>query len=167
MLRLLQYIFGSGKDQRKYRKPWIREAIERTVEGTDPWLRAVTGYKRKLRPAVIRSLDHIDALVGSLAPPIEAHFNPNGSSPSLAAFFASTAEMLDTFRNDQTLHAYLRNQARSSGQVVALLMMEKNERTIFGAELSGDVVVRDVPQLTVNFLSHRIQEPSENEDETR
>lgn len=167
MLKLLIDIFGFGKDRKKYPKALVNEALEKTIDGTDPWLRAVGGYKRKLRPAILRSLDHVAALVNSLAPPIHAHFNDNGSSPSLAAFFVSTNEMLDTFRSDRTLNAYLQEQSGSSGEVVALLMMEKHEKTIFGAELTGDVVVRDVPQLTVNFLSHRIQEPSENEELAR
>lgn len=167
MLKFLHDIFGFGKERKKYPKTLVNEALERTIDGTDPWLRAVTGYKRKLRPAVLRSLDHVAALVHSLAPPIQAHFNVNGSPPSLGCFFVSTNEMLNTFRNDRTLNIYLQELSESSGEVVALLMMEKHEKTIFGAELTGDVVVRDVPQLTVTFLSHRIQEPSKNEETAR
>jgi len=55
---------------------------------TDPWLGAVTDYKYKLRPAVITSLDHVVRLANNLPPPIAAEFGPDGSCPSLAAFFA-------------------------------------------------------------------------------
>ncbi len=39
MLKLLQSIFGSTK-QGSYPESLVREAIERAVDGTDPWLRA-------------------------------------------------------------------------------------------------------------------------------
>jgi hypothetical protein len=52
MLRLLHSIFGS-EQKGSYPESLVREAIERAVEGTDPWLRGVSGYRRKLRPAVM------------------------------------------------------------------------------------------------------------------
>jgi hypothetical protein len=66
MLRLLQSIFGCSDKQQRYPETLIREAIERVVERTDPWLKAVSDYKNKLRPAVIRSLDHATGIVKSL-----------------------------------------------------------------------------------------------------
>ena len=42
-----------------------------------------------------------------------------------------------------------------------------NEKVILGAELSGDIVVRDVPQLTVSFEAHRLIDPSGDQEETR
>ncbi|MDD2337520.1 MAG: hypothetical protein PHD01_13190 [Geobacteraceae bacterium] len=167
MLRLLQSIFGFSDKQQRYPEALIKETIERVVEKTDPWLKVVSGYKNKLRPAVIRSLDHVVRLVSSLPPPIPVEFGPNGSCPSLSAFFVSTTEMLEAIRNDRNLTTFLRDHEPGSTQVTALLMMEKSEKTIFGAELSGDVVVRDVPQVTVTFSSHRFLEPSMDENETR
>ena len=41
-----------------------------------------------------------------------------------------------------------------------LLAMEKEERGVFGVALSGDVVMRDVPQTTVSFDAHRFLDPS-------
>ena len=54
-----------------------------------------------------------------------------------------------------------------SPQIVALLAMEKQEKMIFGAELSGDIVIKDVPQVTVSFDAHRFIDPAEVEGETR
>jgi hypothetical protein len=167
MLRLLQSIFGCSDKQQRYPETLIREAIERVVERTDPWLKAVSDYKNKLRPAVIRSLDHATGIVKSLPPPIPVKFGPNGSCPSLSAFFVSTAEMLKCFHNDKNLTAFLRKHESGLQQVIALLLMEKSEKTIFGAELSGDVVSRDVPQVSVTFFSHRFLEPAGDENETR
>ena len=45
--------------------------------------------------------------------------------------------------------------------------MEKEEKVIFGAELSGDIVIRDVPKKTVSFDGHRLVDPDADEDKAR
>lgn len=167
MLRFLQSIFSRGAIQEKYPETTVRAAIERVAEKIDPWLTAASDYKFKIRPAVILSLNHAARLVSNLPPPIPVEFGPTGSCDSLAVFFASTSEMLNTFKSDRELIDYLRNNKPYSKQITALLMMEKSEKTIFGAELSGNVVVRDVAQSTVTFLNQRFLEPADNEKETR
>jgi len=167
MLKFLRSIFNCGAKHEKYSETMVREAIERTVERTDPWLHAVSDYNYRLRPAVITSLDHVVRLVNNLPPPIPVEFGPDGSCPSLAVFFASQTEMLKTFQVDQALTGILRGNKSASKQIIALLMMEKFEKTIFGAELSGNVVARDVPQVTVSFLNQRFLEPAHTENETR
>ncbi len=47
MLRLLQSIFGLGDTTGGYPEDMVRKAIERAVDGTDPWLRAISGYRKK------------------------------------------------------------------------------------------------------------------------
>jgi hypothetical protein len=167
MLQFLQYIFGYRHENGGHPESLVREAIEQAVERTDPWLKAVSGYRRKLRPAVICSLDYVAGLANSLAPPIHANFDKNGSAPSLSAFFSSPSEMHEFFRNDRSLALFLRDNHPTPKQVTALLIMQKSEKTIFGAELSGDVVVRDVPQVSVSFHGHRLLGLATEENETR
>jgi hypothetical protein len=167
MLRFLQSIFNRGAKREKYPETTVRAAIERVAEKIDPWLAAASDYKYKLRPAVILSLDHAARLVNSLPPPIPVEFGPNGSCATLAVFFDSTSEMLNTLKSDNSLAGYLRDHKTSSKRITALLMMEKSEKTIFGAELTGNVVARDVAQSTVTFLNQRFLEPADNENETR
>jgi len=166
MLRFLQSIFG-GVEQGRYPESLVTEAIERAVDGTDPWLRALSGYKKKLRPAVLRAIDHVVALVNALPPPIAVGYGSYGSDPWLKAFFMSTAEMRQILGSDRNLAEFLKEPAAAASQVIALLMMEIQERVGFGVALSGDVVVHDVPQVTVSFVGHRLIDPSENEEKTR
>lgn len=167
MWQFLQTIFGYRKKQGKHPESLIRKAIERAADGTDPWLKAVSGYRRKLRPAVTLSLDHVTRLSNSLTPPIQAHIGKNGTPSPLAAFFSSPTEMRDFFRNDRTLNAFLRELKPTPEQITALLIMEKSEKIIYGAELSGDIVVRDIPQVTVTFHGHRLLEPAIDENSAR
>jgi hypothetical protein len=52
MLHLFQFIFGAGPDAAApYPEELIDRAIERAVNGTDPRLRALPGYGKKLHDA--------------------------------------------------------------------------------------------------------------------
>ena len=46
MLRLFQSIFGKSATKGSYPESLVKAAIERAVDGTDPWIRAVSGYKK-------------------------------------------------------------------------------------------------------------------------
>jgi hypothetical protein len=167
MLRLLHTIFGRNTTKGSYPESLIKDAIERAVDGTDPWLRAVSGYKKKLRPAVIRAIDHVVALVDGLAPPLEVTPGSYGNDPQLKAFFISTDEMRKVFAGDRSLNEFRAGTDGATSPVFALLAMEKQEKGAFGVALSGDIVMHDVPQVTVNFNDHRLIDPTVSEGETR
>lgn len=167
MLKLLKSILGRGVKKEKYPEAMVTDAIERVAEKTDPWLRSVSDYRYKLRQSVIISLEHVEGLVNRLPPPLSITFDSNESCSALAVFFTNREEMLKKFQNDRELAGYLRDHEPASKQITALLMMEKMEKTIFGAELSGDVVARDVPQTSVTFQNQQFLAPAESKKETR
>ena len=166
MLRFLQSIFGKV-DKGRYSDALVEEAIERAVDGADPWLRGVSGYKKKLRPPVIRAIDHVVALVDGLPLPLAAGLACYDDDPLLRTFFMSTAEMRKVYATDRNLAEFRRGPDSDVPQVIALLAMEKREGVLLGAELSGDIIMRDVPQATVTFESHRLFDPSGSENRTR
>jgi hypothetical protein len=75
--------------------------------------------------------------------------------------------MKKVFSTDRNLAEFLQGSANDAPQIVALMMMEKEEKVIFGAELSGDIIIRDVPKLTVSFDAHRLVDSTPDEDKTR
>jgi hypothetical protein len=165
MFRFMQSIFG-GVRKGNYPEALVKKAIERAVDGTDPWLRAVSGYKKKLRPAVLHAIDHVVALVESLPSPLPFHPGGIGDNPHLKAFFISTKEMQSLLASDRNLAAFREASGSASPRIVALLAMEKHEKMVFGVELSGEIVMHGVPQVTVSFEDLRFMDPSGNEDET-
>ncbi|HSA77803.1 MAG TPA: hypothetical protein VLG72_02985 [Nitrospirota bacterium] len=167
MFRLLQSFFGFGDAIGGYPESLVNRAIERAVDGTDPCLRTVSGYKRKLRPAVISAIDYVIALVDRLPPPVSVDLERRSEDPLLRAFFISHEELRKVFGKDSNLARFMRGSPGVPDKVFALLAMEKIEKVIFGAELSGDIVMRDVPQMTVCFEAHRLIDPSDSEVETR
>lgn len=167
MLRLLQSFFGYGDNNGAYPESIVRQAVERAVDGTDPWLRAVPGYKKKLKPAVLRAIEYVVSLVDALQPPLPVSSARFAEDPRLKAFFISTAEMRKVLQHDRSMAAFRRGPDAGTPQVTALLYMEKMETRSFGVEVSGDAVVRDVPQVMVTFESHRLMDPAGDEAETR
>jgi hypothetical protein len=167
MFRLLQSIFGVGEIKDGYPEWLIKKAVERAIDGTDPLLRAVSGYKKKLRPAVVQAVDYVVGMVNSLPPPVSVDLQRRGDDPLLRAVFFSVEEMRKVFGNDRNLAGFLRGAAAVPEKVVALLVMEKNEKIVYGAEMSGEVVVRDMPRMNVSFDVHRVIDPSGDEVETR
>ncbi|UFS70657.1 hypothetical protein LPW11_00350 [Geomonas sp. RF6] len=163
MLKLLQALFGSDEET-GISEAIVKQAIERAVDGTDPWLRGVSGYRRKLAPAVHHALEHVRGLVTALSPPLPVTA-ASYDDPALKPFFISSEELRGVFANDRSLKEFRR--AGGAATTYALLAMEKRETTSFGAELSGSIVLRDVPQVAVTFENHRLLDPSGDEGMTR
>jgi len=166
MFRIFQSIFGGNEKKGIYPESLIKAAIERAVEGTDPWMRAVSGYKRKLRPAVLQAIDHVVALVDSMPPPVTMDRAAYDDSPRLHAVFISRDDMTSIIANSREL-AEFRKSSGDARAAYALLLTEKRERGILGAEMSGEIVMHGVPQVTVSFESHRLIDPGSTADELR
>jgi hypothetical protein len=171
MLKLLYSIFGGGEHSGRYPESLVDLAIDRAVEGTDPRVRALPGYARKLRDPIVRAIDHIVDLVDSLhesLAPVAVGAASFSADPRLSAIFASTESMLDILGRDQALRDFLDEGAgRGLRPVNALLLADPMERNILGLDLVGDQVRRDVAQVTVSFVAHRLLEPNDNKEENR
>lgn len=165
MLRIFQSIFG-GETER-YPEELIKAAIERAVDGTDPWLRGLSGYRRKLRPAVVHAIDHVVGLVDSLESPLELSRENYGQVPLLRLFFISAEQLDGLLHDDPALRAFRKETAATTRPAVALLGMECEQRRAFGVDLQGDTLVRDVAQVTVGMAGHRLLDPTADLIETR
>ena len=167
MLRFFKSIFRRKAKEGALPETLIKAAIERAVEGTDPWIRAVSGYKKKLRPSVLHAIDHVVALVDGTGPALALDGDSYDNSALLRTFFISRAALKKVLQTDSSLAELRAKKGRGHKDATALLVMQKRERMILGAELSGDIVMRDVPQVTVSFEAHRLLDLNEREDDTR
>lgn len=152
----------------KYDDAVIEAAIERVVDGTDPRLRAVRHYRYKLWDAVAHSVEYAVKLINHLPPPIDASYRSFTSTPLLRAAFVSPNHLLETLSFSKHMHNYqYQNPGLLPAELYGLLGMERVEKTVLGVDLQGDMVRRDVPQVTVNFRNHRLTFPTESERGTR
>lgn len=167
MLRFFQSIFRSDTIAGKHPESLVKAAIERAVDGTDPWIRAVSGYKKKLRPAVIRAMDHVVMLAEGMAPAIVVKPGSYDTDPKLRTFFISKADMRKILNSDRNLADFRHQNTGTVPLIRAMLAMEKHESVFIGAALSGDIVLHDVPQVAVSFEAHRLFDLAASEKETR
>ena len=166
MFPFFHSIFNGSEETGGFPESLIKAAVERAVDGTDPWLRAVSGYKKELRPAVLLAIAHVVDLVDSIPPPVVLSRTSFENNPQLHPFFISGDE-LDTFIAKNKPLAELRKNAGEAREAHALLFMEKRETWILGAELVGEIITSGVPMMTVSFESHQLVDPSVTESVMR
>ena len=169
MLRLFQSIFGGAADvDGRYPERVVDAAIERALDGTDRRLRILPGYRKRLRPLVIHALDHVVRLVEGLPSPIELSRKGYGADPRLSACFASADHLREVVNADRALSDFLAStEAGVAERIIALLVTVKQERKVLGVALEGEILKRDVPQITVSFANHRVVDPATTYEETR
>jgi hypothetical protein len=151
-VRLFQSIFGRCETVGRYPETLIEAAIERAVDGTDPLVRLLPGYRKRLREPVIHAIDQVVALVDAIPPPVPAGAEGYRNDVRLAALFASAEEMLRVFSRDKALLE---------------LLARREEKNILGMDLVGDQVRRDVAQVSVSFSGHLLLEPRTNDEDAR
>lgn len=167
MFELLKSIFGGDEKRGGYPEALVAEAIERAVDGTDPRLRALPGYRKRLRDPVLRAVDHVVDMVDSLPPPLSVAQEAYGDSALLRALFSSPRQMFEVFGSDAVLAAFRKAAPSTTVPVTALLLVEREEKQVLGMEMAGERVQRDVAQVAVDFRGPRLVGPAGTENETR
>ena len=146
----------------------VKEAIDRLVDGIDPNMRLVVGYKKKLWQAVDKALIYIAWLVDTIPGPIDCNRKAFATDPLVNAVFATTTDLQRTFSQSEALRAFFADALNVNlDECYALMCMEKKEQSGFGMELQGDLVKKDVPRIAVNFFDHNILSPAATATEVR
>ena len=173
MLKLLESITGLFSSREKTPQPTdtgytIDEAIERVIEGIDTKLRLVPSYRKKLQHEVITSLEYIGRLVDQIPGPINVSGKTFVSDPEVRSYFATTGVLQDTFSCGSELKTFFEQpENRSVSQCCALLCANKEEKSITGLALEGEMIRRDVPQTSINLFDYKILSPAIDENEVR
>ena len=155
--RFLQSIFSGASQPGKFDKELMLRGIERVVDGTDPRLRAVSHYRRKLWPAVERGIDYVVNFVNVLPPAITADRQGYMSDPRLRALFASPESLREILSFSDGARNYLKQAPDPLPmELYAGLGAVRVEKNVLGIEMDGEILRRDVPQIMVNFSDHRV-----------
>jgi hypothetical protein len=146
----------------------IEAATERAIDGTDPRLRALGNYRKRLREPVEQAAQHIISLVDGLPPAVEISRRSYGSDPRLRAFFVSADHLDEFLRSTSTVRDYLKGSASPLPDTIfGLLTLTWKERTVLGTEQNGEIQRRDVKQQAVSFFDHRFVSPAGDESGAR
>lgn len=167
LTRLTNKLLGAltGKYERLDEQD-IERAIDIILEETDPRLRLVRGYKRKLRKPVIRSLVYVNRLVARIPGAFEINRRNFGSNPQVNALFGSADDIDDLVSRSRALKKYF-DEYPERDVAYTTLVMTRTEKNVLGVELSGDMMKRDVAKVAVNFTGHRLVICGSSESELR
>ena len=148
----------AAKADARARDNQLRSAIEHVVEEINPKLRAVSGYRKKLRPAVERSLAYSASLVEQLPEAVAVNGKAWSADPTVRALFSGVRDLQRVYSDSDEVHEYFDRHAGEEN-CYALLSMLCRERSVLGMEMHGDVMRRDVRQTSVSFADHRVVKP--------
>ncbi len=146
----------------------IRDAIEQLVEDTDPRIRLISRYQKKLRPGVEVALKHARDIVARIPGPIALDTETWRMDPLVNAAFARADEIPDMVSRSQEVREFFqRGAGRQLQECFALFGVQRQERKILGKELVGEIIQNDVVQTTVSFTNYRLIAPAPTEADLR
>lgn len=155
MLKFFQTLFASSTSPAECPESLVEKPIERAIDRTDPSIRAVGDYKNILKPAVLHAIEYVCAMVAQMPPSLVLSRANYDSDAALRTFFISAADMETILANNRNIVAFRKTHDKDIDWGYGLLLMNKQEKVVFGAELSGDIVMHDVAEVTVSFENHR------------
>lgn len=147
------------------REAYVIHVVEQVVDSIDPRMRGIARYAWKIRPAVVRMLDYAGEACSVVPGPIEFSRHAWSNDPCVRALFATATELQAAFSRTPDIAEYFKSPVPT--HAYAVLGMQKTEKTTFGAEMYGEIIRRDVPQISVSFGDHRISDPAPDEQELR
>lgn len=164
----LHSIFTGPNQPGKFDKELMLRGIERVVDGTDPRLRAVSHYRRKLWDSVEHAIDYVVTFVNALPPAIIADRQGYMTDPRLRALFASPESLREILSFSDGARNYLKQAPDPLPvELYAGLGAVRVEKNVLGIEMDGEILRRDAPQIMVNFSDHRVVCFSDNEPDSR
>lgn len=139
---------------------------ERLVQDTDPVIRNIRGYERRLKEPVGRALAYIDSLVAIVPPPVALDPERWDKHPLSRALFVGREEMAAFFRESAELREFFRRRPEAT-EAFGILTAVRRERVVFGTAIEGEIVRRDVSQVAVEFADLKLVAPAASEEESR
>jgi hypothetical protein len=144
----------------------IIQAVEHIVDQTSRQLRAIPGYRRRLKGPVTDAFLYIDELVERIPESFLCSRSNFSLDPRVRAFFVNPHHLQEVFSHNKDVRKIF-DENPLAGECCALLCMRMEERQKFGVALIGDKTHREVLQTTVSFRHHQVYSPGVSEDEAR
>jgi hypothetical protein len=159
-------ILGLSKtDESSSTEKDLLAAVEHVAGKVDPKVRWASNYRQRLKPAVRRTLAYADELVEKIPGPYPIHPDAWDKDPLVHSLFTSPRQVERRFYADPEIQNFFQHSGTDAGY--AVLTMTKQEKTVFGTESWGELVRRDVPQISVEFTDHRVLLSASDEAEFR
>ena len=146
----------------------LARAVDRAADRVDPLLRTVSGYERRLAPAVVHAIAHCASLVTSLPGPIDIHGRAFVADPLVHGIFPAVDDIATTLGRSRAVREFLAAPSPDRAEnFYALLGVRRHEKNVMGMALWGDLVRGDSPQTLLYFTDHTLFGVAAELDESR
>lgn len=160
--RQLERLLAANK-RRKDRKELMVRAVDAVVAGTDPRIRAVGGYRKKLRPAIKTSIQYVQDAVDRIPGPFTLAASHYGSDPTIHACFSSVDDLQSLLAQSKEVQQLFREARGGQAQwVYAFMAMQRREKIVFAPAIVDDRLRQDVAQTLVSYANRRIIAPADS-----
>ena len=143
----------------------FKEAVEQVAQLVYPKVRWASSYRKKLRPAVERTLEYAEEVAQNIPGPVEISLDSWGKDDLSRSLFVGVDEYRDFFKNNEDMEQFFKTTA--ADQCFAFLTMSKEEKGFLGVDSENGILKRDVPQQAIHFAEHRIVAPMASEKESK
>lgn len=141
-----------GRREARADEERLQTAIERVIEGTDPRIKALGNIRERLAPVAADALASAHTIVSAIPPTIEMSPEFWAANPVLRAMFVAPGDIVRLLAASPGLQKFLRSPAGATiGTIHCVVIATRNERTVFGAAMEGDLLRQDVAQKTIGF----------------
>jgi len=140
------------------RKAALSKQLEQVIDIADPEIRRATGYRRQLIDHLGTVKTYCSAIIESIPGPVQLESDVYFDDPTVKALFVSPEHLQEVIQRSpesKELH-----KSGYHGQVVALMTMTMEEKTVFGQQQQGEMILRDVAERAVNFVDHKLVAPA-------
>lgn len=144
----------------------LRKATEKAITLTNPRLQVLPSCHKRLVPAVETTIQFLSENIGRLPPARPLSAACWASDPALRAFFVNHTDVGVALGRSENLRT-LFDKFQDLEEAFLVLGMAYNEQRIFGMALQGDMVQRDVAQVSLGFSDHRTHLCSRDESRLR
>ena len=135
----------------------IAQMTEHVVDIVDPKIRVIGRYIQKLNTPITNTWNYINDIASSIPGGIEFSKPAYINDPRTRLVVGSQDEMNRLVDNAIALLDKKPDQfAKLAGQMYMLLCMELKKHSFLGAELSGEIIKREVQQTSVKFINRKV-----------
>ena len=160
---LTRFLPSPAERQRRRRLAMVTEDV---VSHTEPRLRAVRRYRKRLEGPIERSLLYGEAVAWALPGPIDFNAATWAADPLVHAFFSSVPAMKESFSRSQELRKFFEENPGAEF-CYCLLMAERHLKTVFTTRQFGDGIPQEVATTSVTFAEPMPCLPSADEGDLR
>ncbi|MCP3871055.1 MAG: hypothetical protein GY703_23745 [Gammaproteobacteria bacterium] len=156
------------RENRALESDRLSDAVESIVDGTDSRIRGIGSYKKQLRNSTRALIEHIEGVVQAIPPAMIVDHSAIVRNPLVRSLFRDRHYMQALFGKNTDIRAYFDSaEFADRKEVFALLFVLRSEKKVLGAEIHGDILLKEVQQTSVTFHGHQILGPGHEEGVVR